>query len=1283
MLLAYATNGQVETTYLEEWYASDGSQIEATDRVVSQPDIDGNLYVSGTTLNQYGKQDLLLTKYNATGDEIWSETYNLADTNSNVIVGAIIMNGDNDLYVTGTVYNGATQNYDVLTVKYDSSGVFKWHKLYDGTGSIYDGGADVMYDQYNRIFVTGSTTSGLGDQDMLTICYSTSGTQLWAKTYDSYSLTDVGARIDNYTFAGQVHIRGFSQKTDSSWVVTYITYNSSSGNVVGTPSESADVYIDEIRDVTIDDSQNIMYFTGISDDQGNGKDFMVVKVNSGMGISWTRYYDGVDHLDDIAQGIIVDKNNDKVYVTGFTKTSTGGRDLVVLKYTSSGTLEWSETYDGAAGQDDEGLDIKVDDSGQVVVAGYSTEKDTKDYYTLILDSDGDEVWSASFNGLENRDDQVKNLLLDGSGNITLVGHTGTKDGKTTYTTVRYKKKDLFIPPDNEAVSSGISYCENKGQLIKTDTTAAPEIKFSCTGQSPALYFQDDKVSFVLARVDTSASTQDTMYRVDMTFNKSKGNERIYGLSEREDYHNYYLGHIPTGREKVRLYDRLVQTDVFEDIDFQYYSNGGGVKYYFVCQPGANPKDIEMVFDGQQSLSVNGNGDLIIGTSLEDIILPQPSVSQFTANGTETTLGWTPTYSVVNDTVKLSVGSFDSGKYLVFKVKEIPSTPNAAPDWVTYFGGSGGFIEDDLYSLYLDANDDLYVTGFTGNTEFPEVEGNMIFTSGNLGFSDGLLVKFDDEVAIQYLTIFGGCGVEISRDLVKSGNYLFLAGESESNDFPATIGSGNAQDYDGFISSFNSSNGALVDARLIGGAEFDSFRSLDVYGSEIYLVGVSKSTDFPVQSSGSSYFQENNASISDRRDGVILQLDESLEIDWSSYFGGELDEIPDEIIVDPSTGKFYLLGITTTRFYSSQSCTTPKDGGFPSCTPSSASQFSFANGDPSSNLDDLFLAEFDSNSSLIWTTFLGGSGQDQISFSGETNIAINPANTNEISIIGATEDFSTFPSNPGGGFFQNINRGIFIATFKERELDWLSGIGSFFTDEFVFLGEAIAYNANGSLIALGSTNFPPQSSMNFCSAPTTQVFPICPPSNPGIFFQTDSNDDPILQGGRDAFLAGFSTNRDLLYSTYFGGDREDLIRASQFSNNEDQIFFVGRTSSLNEFPIRIPNNVPNPFVQEELVGNRDGFIARLSIGNILTATNYVNTDRTETLVFPNPASTSISIHGEINRHDKFIEIYNFSGQLMKTVPILYDQSSQNIDIRNFPAGVYLIKMGDQNSTFIKI
>ena len=61
---------------------------------------------------------------------------------------------------------------------------------------------------------------------------------------------------------------------------------------------------------------------------------------------------------------------------------------------------------------------------------------------------------------------------------------------------------------------------------------------------------------------------------------------------------------------VPQYGRVKVANVYEGIDLIFYTNGGDLEYDFVVAPGANPEQIQVVFDGTKKMRVDPkSGDL--------------------------------------------------------------------------------------------------------------------------------------------------------------------------------------------------------------------------------------------------------------------------------------------------------------------------------------------------------------------------------------------------------------------------------------------------------------------------------------------------------------------------------------------------------------------------------------------------------------------------------------------------------------------------------------------------
>jgi len=82
--------------------------------------------------------------------------------------------------------------------------------------------------------------------------------------------------------------------------------------------------------------------------------------------------------------------------------------------------------------------------------------------------------------------------------------------------------------------------------------------------------------------------------------------------------------------------------------------------------------------------------------------------------------------------------------------------------------------------------------------------------------------------------------------------------------------------------------------------------------------------------------------------------------------------------------------------------------------------------------------------------------------------------------------------------------------------------------------------------------------------------------------------------------------------------------------------------------------------------------RFSHSDTPTAINDIDIDKSK-LVYPNPATNRIHLSDEINK----VEIYNINGSLQKKEIL----SSHTMDITEYPAGIYLLKLTLKNGTVV--
>jgi hypothetical protein len=109
--------------------------------------------------------------------------------------------------------------------------------------------------------------------------------------------------------------------------------------------------------------------------------------------------------------------------------------------------------------------------------------------------------------------------------------------------------------------------------------------------------------------------------------ETAGLEKLPGVS------NYFIGNDPSKwRTDIPHYARIRYHGVYPGIDMLCYSSGAGLEYDLVVAPGADPRRIELAWDGVDRIGRNADGDLVLGTRLGELVQKRPRVYQEIAAG---------------------------------------------------------------------------------------------------------------------------------------------------------------------------------------------------------------------------------------------------------------------------------------------------------------------------------------------------------------------------------------------------------------------------------------------------------------------------------------------------------------------------------------------------------------------------------------------------------------------------------------------------------------------------
>ena len=547
-------------------------------------------------------------------------------------------------------------------------------------------------------------------------------------------------------------------------------------------------------------------------------------------------------------------------------------------------------------------------------------------------------------------------------------------------------------------------------------------------------------------------------------------------------------------------------------------------------------------------------------------------------------------------------------------------------------------------LKLDAQGNLALGGAGNGVRFEkprvyqEIDGKKHRVSGRYVLQGPRQVGFEVasydisrpliiDPSLSYSTYLGSTNFDQANGIAvdASGN-AYVAGFTRSSAFPTSAGAfdttyGSA--FDGFVSKL-SPTGSLVYSTYIGGGSTDHVEAVavDAHGSA-YVTGQTLSSSFPTTAGAPQPSYKGSG------DAFVARLSaDGSSLVYSTYLGGRGIDEGRGIAVDLS-GNAYVTGKTySTDLLSVNALQSANKG----------------NG-------DAFVAELNSSGSLVYSTYLGGSGSDQANsiavdlagnayVTGATNSSdfavanapqgackscpnVNDAFVAEISAGGSGLVYSTYLG--GGGDDQGMAVAVDLAgnayvTGSTLSTDFPTTSGAYQTS---LLGGSSAFvtkvNANGSSLGystyLGGNNYTYGQGIALLAG----IAYVTGTTNATTFPAVNA-----IQSSRaglpDAFLTELNaTGSSLYFSTYLGGssfDEANAVALDPLAN----AYLAGDTKSTN-FPSQ------NAFQGAFGGGDADAFIAKaLFPTTVSSAPNSLNFDQQTVGTTSSPQAVTLSNTG---------------------------------------------------------
>jgi len=358
------------------------------------------LTVGNVNLVSAGSFDVYLVKYDSAGNVIWA----ISEGGANFDMGTqLALDNNGNIYLTGgfiadiTIGNSSylsNGGWNMFIAKYDSNGGLLWAR--NGGGVDYATSGALTIDANNDVYVTGQfhntatfgslSLNGPGGNDLFIVKYEgSSGNELWG-TYMGGANYEYGYGIEVNSL-GHIYVAGAFRDTSffgSQMLVSageydgYVAKLDNLGNLVWI-QQIGGVGFDYVLNLQMDAAENL-YVTGLMEGQADftssasltsngGSDMFVAKFDEQGGLIWANHGGGIDNdagydlaLNSEGEVFVVGKmENVASFGNGVSVTGYGNADVLVTKYDESGNIVWAMNAGSAGSESAEGIVITPED----------------------------------------------------------------------------------------------------------------------------------------------------------------------------------------------------------------------------------------------------------------------------------------------------------------------------------------------------------------------------------------------------------------------------------------------------------------------------------------------------------------------------------------------------------------------------------------------------------------------------------------------------------------------------------------------------------------------------------------------------------------------------------------------------------------------------------------------------------------------------------------------------------------------------------------------------------
>lgn len=408
---------QPAEVWSKTYFNPNGTGSDYSDKTIT--DAQGNIYIACATRTQNTSDDIMVLKYNSAGLLQWSKTYNYS-YNGTEQPNDICLDNSGNIYVTGTSTRTQGGYYDCVLLKFDPNGNILWVKRInktnytdrksEGVSLVFrDGiyvGINYIYNGWSESGIAKYSAAGDSVAYLQTGFLSNFSYRMWKMVQDN--------NLNIYA----IYSGDLLPNEEEDLVVKKIGTNGSLSLIWTKTYTGASHLNDRARDIAVGPDGNI-FITGHTYVSNQGANLILMKFgrDDGAVLMQKTYNDAINNQDDYGVKVSFD-NNLNILVAGGTSGFNTPSNILMLKYSPTGTLMFTKTYDHAGSSIDGMRDLKTDSYGNYYIAGDYTDQvqQTSGLYTLKFSSAGELDWAIEKN-MQSNIQSMRNININSDGSL--------------------------------------------------------------------------------------------------------------------------------------------------------------------------------------------------------------------------------------------------------------------------------------------------------------------------------------------------------------------------------------------------------------------------------------------------------------------------------------------------------------------------------------------------------------------------------------------------------------------------------------------------------------------------------------------------------------------------------------------------------------------------------------------------------------------------------------------------------------------------------------------------